>query len=106
MERYFYFGEATVETTGENAMYPLSAFLGMTPAGATSTTMHFKSRNGALTDDGVVVTHTGYVPKVFMAEVIEYLQRNQRNPFLIIKDGVSGAEVTSKIASVAVTTEA
>jgi hypothetical protein len=106
MERYFYFGEATVETTGENAMYPLSSFLGMTPAGAATTTMHFKSRNGALTDDGVVVTHTGHIPKVFMAEVVEYLQRNQKNPFLIIKDGVSGAEVTSKIVSVAVTTAA
>tara|TARA_R110001606_G_C15276265_1_gene640043 strand:- start:421 stop:741 length:321 start_codon:yes stop_codon:yes gene_type:complete len=106
MERYFYFGEATVATTGENAMYPLSSFLGMTPAGAATTTMHFKSRNGALTDDGVVVTHTGHTPKAFMTEVVDYLQRNQKNPFLIIKDGVSGAEVTSKIVSVAVTTAA
>ena len=106
MERYFYFGEATVATTGENAMYPLSSFLGMTPAGAATTTMHFKSRNGELTDDGVVVTHTGHTPKAFMTEVVDYLQRNQKNPFLIIKDGVSGAEVTSKIVSVAVTTAA
>lgn len=106
MERYFYFGEDTVATTGTNAMYPLSSFLGMTPASASTTTMHFQARNGTFNDDGVVVTHTGHTPKAFMTEIVDYLQRNQRNPFLIIKDGVSGAEVTSKIASVAVTTAA
>ena len=51
MERYFYFGEDDVSTTGESCMFGLSTFLGMTPAGATSTTMHFNSRNGAATDD-------------------------------------------------------
>jgi len=105
MERYFYFGEATVATTGTNAMYPLSSFIGMTPAGSASTTMHFKARNGAALDDTIVVTHTGHTPKAFMTEIVEYLQGNQKNPFLVINDGVSGASVTSKIVSVAVTTE-
>ena len=43
MERYFYFGEDDVSTTGEACMFSLSSFLGMQPAGATSTTMHFQA---------------------------------------------------------------
>tara|TARA_R110000787_G_scaffold219130_1_gene327869 strand:- start:505 stop:825 length:321 start_codon:yes stop_codon:yes gene_type:complete len=106
MERYFYFGEPTVETTGENAMYPLSSFLGMTPVDANNTTMHFKSRNGELTDDVIAITHEGHTPKSFMAEVVGYLQRNQKNPFLIIRDGVSGVDVTNKIVAVSIVTAA
>ena len=45
MERYFYFGEDTVSTTGSSCLFPLSSFLGMTPAGAAITMMHFKARN-------------------------------------------------------------
>jgi len=106
MERYIYFGEATVETTGENAMYPLSSLLNMTPSDASTTQLNFNSRNGELTNDRVSVVHTGHTPKEFMTEITGYLQANQRNPFLIIKDGVSGAGVTSKIASIAVATGA
>ena len=90
MERYFYFGEATVETTGQSALFPLSSFLGMTPAGANSTTMHFNSRNGEATDDIVTVEHTARTPKQFMTEIVKYMQKNQRTPFLIVDDGQSG----------------
>jgi len=106
MERYFYFAEPTVETTGEASMYPLSSFLGMTPAGGAITSMRFKARNGELVDDKVNVTHTGYLPKVFMAEVVKYMQRNHRNPFLAISDGTSGKHVSDLITSVAVVTAA
>lgn len=109
MERYFYFGEATVETTGEACMFPLSSFLGMTPVSAASTTMNFKARNGTAFDDKVVITHTGYTPKAFMGEIVKFLQRNQKNPFLAIGDRIgsaNGVVSTSKIASLAVTTAA
>ena len=43
MERYLYFSEAAVETTGENAMYPLASFRGMTPSGGAATDLHFES---------------------------------------------------------------
>ena len=104
MKRYLYFGEATVETTGEACMFPVDMFLGMTPASAATTTMHFKSRNGAATDDGIVVTHTGNTTKAFMTEMVKFLQNNQKNPFLVIADRTNPTAVTSMIASVAVTT--
>ena len=111
MERYFYFGEDDVATTGESCMFAASSFLGMTPASATTTTMHFNSRNGAATDDYVTVTHTGTTCKVFMTAMVGLMKANQRNPFLIVWDGESGAGEGNlpngkKITSVAVATVA
>ena len=111
MERYFYFGEDDVSTTGESCMFAASTFLGMTPAGAASTTMHFQARNGTAADDVVTVTHTGTTPKVFMTEMVKFMQANQRNPFLIVHDGESGSSIgnlpnSKKITSVAVATVA
>ena len=106
MKRYLYFGEAAVETTGESCMFPIDMFLGMTPGGAAITQMHFKSRNGAATDDIVSVTHTGYTTKAFMTEMVKYMQNNQKNPFLIVADRATPKVLTKMIASVAVATEA
>jgi len=106
MERYFYFGENDVSTTGEACMFGLSTFLGMTPSGAAATTMHFKSRNGAATDDVVEVTHTGTVPKAFMTAMVRFMQANQKNPFLIVHDGESNTTISSLITSVTITTAA
>ena len=111
MERYFYFGEDDVSTTGEACMFALSTFLGMQPAGATSTTMHFQARNGTAADDVVTVTHTGTTPKVFMTEVVKWMKADQRNPFIIVHAGESGNSIGNlpngkKITSVAVATVA
>ena len=106
MERYFYFGEDDVSTTGESCMFALSSFLGMTPAGATSTTMHFQARNGTAVDDVVTVTHTGTAPKVFMTAMAGFMRANQRNPFLIVHDGESNTTISGLITSVAVATVA
>ena len=106
MERYFYFGEGDVATTGESCMFPLSSFLGMTPSGAAGTTMHFNSRNGAATDDVVAVTHTGTTPKVFMTAMAGFMRANQRNPYLVVHDGESGSTISGLITSVAVATVA
>ena len=106
MKRYLYFGEPTVETTGEACMFAVDTFLGMTPGSASTTTMHFNSRNGAATDDVVTVTHTGHTTKAFMTEIVKFLQGNQKNPFLIIADKTNPAAVTNMIASVAVATAA
>jgi hypothetical protein len=84
MKRYLYIGEATVETTGEAGMFPLDSFLGMTPASAASTTMHFLGRKGSATDDVITVTHTGHTTKAFMTEIVKYLQGDQKNPFFLI----------------------
>tara|TARA_R110002012_G_C11557006_1_gene603042 strand:- start:414 stop:734 length:321 start_codon:yes stop_codon:yes gene_type:complete len=106
MKRYLYFGEATVETTGEACLFAVDTFLGMTPGSSSSTQLHFNSRNGAATDDTVVVSHTGHTTKAFMTEIVKFLQDNQRNPFLIISDRTNTSAVTGMIASVAVETEA
>tara|TARA_R100001163_G_C5024242_1_gene166230 strand:- start:415 stop:741 length:327 start_codon:yes stop_codon:yes gene_type:complete len=90
MEKYFYFGEATVETTAESALYPLSSFLGMTPSGAGATKLHFQGRNGTLNDDTVEIEHSGKASKVFVTEMVGLLQRNTKSPFLIVSDGASG----------------
>ena len=110
MERYFYFGEDDVATTGESCMFAASSFLGMTPASATTTTMHFQARNGTAVDDVVTVTHTGTTCKVFMTVMAGLMKANHRNPFLIVWDGESGAGEGNlpngkKITSVAVATE-
>jgi|TARA_R110001583_G_scaffold3742_3_gene22992 hypothetical protein len=108
MEKYLYFGEATVETTGESCLFPISSFLGMTPSGANGTTMHFKSRNGAATDDAIVMEHGSHTPKQFMTEMVGYMQKNHKNPFLIVSDGVSGARLLqyALVSTVGVTTAA
>ena len=42
---YLYFAEGAVETTGEAAMFPASAFLGVDPISATTSRVSFKARN-------------------------------------------------------------
>jgi hypothetical protein len=106
MKRYLYFGEATVETTGEAGMFSVDSFLGMTPASASATDMKFEARNGTAADDQVRITHTGYTPKEFMTEIVKFMQNNQKNPFLIIADKDNPTAVTKMIASVAVVTVA
>ena len=89
MERYLYFSEQLVETTGENAMYPLSSFRGMTPSGGAATDLHFESRNGEITDDKVNIAHTRKTFKEFAHLMGQALQRNHRNSVLILRDGPS-----------------
>tara|TARA_Y100000385_G_C12846567_1_gene531183 strand:+ start:63 stop:380 length:318 start_codon:yes stop_codon:yes gene_type:complete len=103
MERYLYFSEATVETTGENAMYPLASFIGMTPAGGASTTLHFSAAAGSITDDQVQIAHTGKTFKEFAQLMATCLQRNHRNPILILKDGPGGTRAFDGLGVNAIT---
>tara|TARA_R110001606_G_scaffold133564_1_gene269519 strand:- start:735 stop:1076 length:342 start_codon:yes stop_codon:yes gene_type:complete len=55
---YLYFAEgATIDATGEAAMYPASAFTGLDAISATTTRVSFKARNGSLVDDDVLLEH-------------------------------------------------
>jgi len=54
---YLYFAEATVETTGEAAMYPASSFLGLDAVSATTTRLSFKARNNTAVDDDILIKH-------------------------------------------------
>ena len=106
MEKYFYFGEATVGSSGSSAMFPLSSFLGITPQGAASSTLHFAARNGTANDDTVLIEHTGKTPKQFASEIAGVLQVDRRNPFLIVSDGASGKHALRhiKVTTLTVTT--
>ncbi len=104
MKRYLYFGEATVETTGEAGMFPVDAFLGMDSAAAAITLMWFKARNGAAVADRITVLHTGYTPKQFMTEIVKFMQNDQKNPFLIVADRTNVSAVTNMITSVSLAT--
>lgn len=106
MKRYLYFGEATVETTGEACMFSVDSFLGITPASASACDVKFRSRNGEMTDDNIRVTHTGTTTKAFMTEIVKFMQADQKNPFLIIADKANPTAVTNMITSVSVVTEA
>ena len=106
MKRYLYFGESTVETTGEACMFAVDTFLGMTPLNASRTTMHFNSRNGAATDDVVTIIHVGTTTKAFMTEIVKFMQANQKNPFLVIADKTNLGAVTSMITATSITTAA
>ena len=76
----------------------------MTPISAGHTGMYFKARNGEAVDDFVDITHLGSTPKEFMAEVVKYMQRNHRNPFLSVVEGAGEIDVTRIANGVAVTT--
>jgi hypothetical protein len=103
MERYLYFSEATVETTGEQAMYPLASFLGMTPSGGAATDLHFQARMGDITDDKVNVAHTGKTFKEFAQLMAHAMQRNHRNPILVLKDGPDGIRAFDSLGVNAIT---
>lgn len=100
MERYFYFGENDVDTTGEACMFPLSSFLGATPGGDDNITLHFKARNGNGADDVVTIdfaTAQGadatITTKSVMAELALLMKGNNRNVFVNINDGESNTGV-------------
>lgn len=105
MEQYFYFGEATVETTSESACFPLSAFLGLRPNSATTVVVYFKAVDNTLDADNVVVTHTGTSTKVMMSELASVFNTKARKPLLVVVDRLGSAnavDLTGLITSVTV----
>ena len=107
-ERYFYFGEADIATTGEACMFPLSSFLGMTPVDTNRVAIHFKSRNGEATNDIVNVTLLGDTfndTKTFMSRMVGLFQ-SQKSFNMIIDGETSISAMPGNISSVGVATEA
>jgi len=92
-------------------MFPVSSFLGATPATSGRTTLHFKARNGSANDDTVLCYHTGTSTKDFAVYLGGLLRKNQRNPFIYVRgaDTETGDFVPSKpnvIDQVTITTVA
>ena len=88
---YLYFTEADISSTaqtGEGAMYPASAFLGLDPIGDTTTRISFKARNGTAVDDDILLAHTTGKHKE-VAELIAALLAPSpvtRSKFIVVAD--------------------
>lgn len=105
-ERYFYFGETDIATTGEACMFPLSSFLGMTPAASNRINVEFKSRNGAATNDSAqFILQTGATTKEAMSAMVDLFQ--SQKGFVKVIDGEAGINANGHIfRTVGVGTEA
>ena len=103
-ENFMFFNESTVAaaTTGDGAMYKSSNFLGANVTGAAAVTLRFKSRNGAATDDTVVVTQGTSNVKLLMQELTAVLS-NPKGGFFVQSDFVTGANFISDATIVTAT---
>ena len=95
-ENFMFFNEGTdaANATGDGALYKSSDFLGANNTGAAAVTLHFKSRNGAATDDTVVVTQGTTDVKKLMQELTAVLS-NPKGGFFVQSDFVVGANFIS-----------
>ena len=74
-ENFLFFNEGTdaANATGDGAFFKSSNFIGANVTGSAAVTLHFKSRNGAATDDTVVVTMGSSNVKLLMQELAAVL---------------------------------
>ena len=74
-ENFLWFNEGTdaADATGDGQMFKSSSFLGANVTGSAAVTLHFASRNGAATDDTVVVTMGSTDVKLLMQELTAVL---------------------------------
>jgi len=74
-ENYLFFNEGTdaANATGDGQMFSSSSFLGANVTGSAEVTLHFASRNGAATDDTVVITMGTSNVKLLMQELAAVL---------------------------------
>ena len=74
-ENFLFFNEETdaANASGEGALYKSSDFLGANVSDANDVQLHFKSRNGAATDDIVELTMASSDVKLLMQELTAVL---------------------------------
>jgi len=89
---YLYFAEGAVETTGEAAMFPASAFLGVDPISATTSRVSFKARNNTAIDDDVLVEHASGKHVEFATLLASVLEPSPvtRTKFIVVADEEHG----------------
>ena len=111
---YLYFAEGNgSNATGEGAMYPASAFIGLDPISNTTTRLSFKTRNNTAVDDDVLLTHTTGKHKEVAELIASVLAPSSvtRGKFIVVADqdnsvyldngngaGLSGAVTITTIA--------
>ena len=107
-ENFMFFNEGTdaANATGDGAMYKSSDFLGANVTGTAQVTLHFASRNGAATDDTVVVTQSSSDVKLLMQELTAVLS-NPKGGLFFQTDFVGEAKnFLSGISGIVITTQA
>ena len=111
-ENFLFFNEGTdaANATGDGALYKSSDFLGANNTGAAAVTLHFKSRNGAATDDVVVVTQSSTDVKLLMQELTAVLS-NPIGGFFVQSDfagnnGIKPDGFISGVSGILITTAA
>ena len=116
-EKFLYFNEDVnaVDSTGDGACYTASSFLGADTTGGGIVTLSFASRNGAATDDLVVITQTASDVKTLMQQLSSVLTRQKSGFFTqsdnVVTDGVNGGGDASEsfitgVSGIAITTAA
>jgi hypothetical protein len=111
-ENFLFFNEGTdaANATGDGAMYRSSDFLGADVTGAAEVKLHFKSRNGAATNDHVAITQTTSNVKLLMSEVASAMS-SPKGGFFVQSDfaGNNAPKVDgfiSGVSGIVITTEA
>ena len=107
-ENFMFFNEGTdaANASGDGALFTSSQFIGANVTGAAEVTLHFASRNGAATDDFVVVTMTSSDVKLLMQELTAVLS-NPKGGLFFQTDFVGEAKnFLSGISGIVITTQA
>ena len=92
---YLYFTDADLSSTaatGEGAMYPASAFIGLDPVSNTTTRLSFKTRGNTAVDDDILLAHTTGKHKEVAELIASILAPSPvtRGKFIVVADEVNG----------------
>jgi hypothetical protein len=107
-ENFLFFNDATdaADASGEGALHKSSNFIGANVTGSGEVTLHFKSRNGAATDDTVAITQTSSDVKLLMQELTAVLSNPKGGIFYQSKFVGEAKNFLNGISDVVVVTAA
>ena len=107
-ENFLWFNEGidAADATGDGQMFKSSSFLGANVTGSAEVTLHFASRNGAATDDTVVITMGSSDVKLLMQELTALLSNPKGGIFYQTDFVGEASNFLSGISGIVVATEA
>ena len=105
-ENFMFFNEGTdaANATGDGALYKSSDFIGANVTGSAEVTLHFKSRNGAASDDTVAVTQSSSDIKLLMQELTAVLSNPKGGLFYQTDFVGEASNFLSGVSGIAITT--
>ena len=107
-ENFMFFNEGTdaANASGDGALFTSSQFIGANVTGSAEVTIHFKSRNGAASDDTVAVTMTSSDVKLLMQELTAVLSNPKGGLFYQTDFVGEASNFLSGVSGIVVTTAA